>query len=257
MVDKIPLHLRQNAICEIAQKSQNISISDLATKFNVSEMTIHRDLSQLEQENLIRRHRGFIKPAERMEFEFDFATRRRSNNKYKKAIAACALKFVKPENKIILDTGTTTLEVAYLLENIDNLTVITPSIAVASVLQFTSNVHTILLGGDLIKGAPDLTGILTKTNLDMFIADVTFQGIDGIGLNGELFNADIRLAEVDKKMRSRSKQNYILCDSSKIGKTEFASNGYLKEITALITDKKIKPDQLEQLKKYTNVIVAS
>jgi DeoR/GlpR family transcriptional regulator of sugar metabolism len=113
------------------------------------------------------------------------------------------------------------------------------------------------LGGIIRKGSPDLTGVVAEKVLDMFMVDIAFQGADGIGLNGELFNTDMRIAKVDQKMRKRANQTYVLCDSSKIGKIDFASNGSLAEVNALITDSGITPDQFQSLKKICSEIIVS
>jgi len=248
---------RKTHIADLVRQGKSLSAKQLAKTFNVSEMTIHRDLNKLQEEGQIERTYGSVLPAEKMEFEFDFATRRSANQKAKKAIAREALKFIQPGQRLILDTGTTTLELACLLKDFENLTVITPSLAVASVLQFSSGIQTVLLGGIIRKGSPDLTGVVTEKVLEMFMVDMVFQGADGIGLNGELFNSDMRIAKVDQKMRRRAKHTYILCDSTKIGKIDFASNGSLSEVDALITDSKIDSDHLDALKKIkTQIIIA-
>lgn len=241
---------RRLKIRELLKTDQHVSISRLASMFTVSEMTIRRDLDKLEIAGQVRRTRGGAMPAERMDFEFDFALRRQAQNREKKAIAKKAFELIKPGQKIILDTGTTTLELAYLLRDSQDLTVITPSLAVASVLQFSSGVQTILLGGIIRTGSPDMTGPVTETNLDMFAADIAFQGTDGIGLDGTLYNGDLRLAKIDKKIRSRAEKTYILCDSTKIGKTALVTNGFICEVQALITDKRITVEHraaLEQM----------
>jgi DeoR/GlpR family transcriptional regulator of sugar metabolism len=249
---------RQDIIRLMIKEDKAFAVRDLAKEFNVSEMTIHRDLNQLQKEGHIIRTHGGVVPAERMEFEFDFAARRGANRKAKDAIAREAMQFIKPGHRIILDTGTTTLGLAYLLRDFKDLTVITPSLAVASVLQFSAGVQTILLGGILRTGSPDLTGVVTEKVLDMFMADIVFQGADGIGLNGELFNADMRIAKVDQKMRCRATKTYILCDSSKIGKTDIASNGLLSEVDALFTDSRINHEYLAGLEKTgTKIIICN
>ncbi|MCE5186877.1 MAG: DeoR/GlpR family DNA-binding transcription regulator [Planctomycetaceae bacterium] len=246
---------RINQIAKLVRQSKLLPVKELAKTFQVSEMTIHRDLNKLQEQGHIERVYGGVLPAEKMEFEFDFANRRAANQKAKRAIAQEALKLINPGSRIVLDNGTTTLELACLLKDHENLTVITPSLAVASMLQFSAGVQTVLLGGILRKGSPDLTGVVTEKVLDMFMADMAFQGADGISLNGELFISDMRIARVDQKMRRRAKQTYILCDSSKIGKTDFASNGTLAEVDALITDSKINPEDLDSLKKTSTSII--
>jgi DeoR/GlpR family transcriptional regulator of sugar metabolism len=248
---------RQAKITALIKAHQEVGITNLASVFGVSEMTIRRDLDNLAGTGRVKRTHGGATVAEKMEFEFDFGERRKRNKKYKKIIAIEAFKLIKPKQKVILDTGTTTLELAYLLRDFGDITVITPSLAVASVLQFSPKIETILLGGVIRKGSPDLTGVIAESVLDMFSVDIVFQGADGIGLNGELYNSDIRIANVDKKMRQRARVTYILSDSSKIGKTEFAVNGYLSEAQALITDERISDEQLKSLNKSgAKIIIA-
>ncbi len=257
MVTKYTSVQRKKHISDLVRQGKSLVVKQLAKTFHVSEMTIHRDLNRLQEQGHIERTYGGVLPTEKMEFEFDFTTRRSANRKAKRAIAQASLKFIMPGHSVILDTGTTTLELAYLLKDFENLTVITPSLAVASVLQFSSGVQTVLLGGIIRKGSPDLTGVVTEKVLDMFMVDIAFQGADGIGLNGELFNSDMRIAKVDQKMRRRAQRTYILCDSSKIGRIDFASNGLLKEVDALITDNKIAPEHLDLLDKINTQIIVS
>ena len=239
---KISVVERHSRICELLKDNKQVSIVQLAQMFDVSEMTVHRDLRKLEEDGRIRRTRGGAIPAERMEFEFDFALRRRARQKEKQAIAEEALKFIEPGQRIILDAGTTTLAVAYLLRDFQNITVITPSLAVGSVLQFSAGIETVLLGGIIRHGSPDLTGIVTETNLDMFAVDIAFQGADGIGLDGTLYTDDMRIVKVDQKIQKRAAKSYILADSSKIGKTALATYGYVYQVNALITDNAIDPE---------------
>ena len=254
--NSVPASDRLARIRGLLTERPSVSISELARLFKVTEMTIHRDLAKLEQASQIRKTHGGAVAAERMIFEFDFAARRQANLKAKQAIAREAVKLVEPGSRLILDTGTTTLELAYLLKDFQNITVITPSLAVASVLQFSRGVQTILLGGIICEGRPDLTGAITESILDTLAADIAFQGADGIGADGMLYNADTRIARVDQKMRQRAKHNYILCDSSKIGKTALAASGFVNEIDALITDSRINKAQVTTFKKIgTKVII--
>jgi DeoR/GlpR family transcriptional regulator of sugar metabolism len=131
-------------------------------------------------------------------------------------------------------------------------------LAVASELQFSRSVQTVLLGGLIRRGSPDLTGSVTEGVLDMFAADIAFQGADGIGLDGSLYNADMGLARVDRKMRQQAERMYILADSSKIGKTALVRQSFLQDVDGLITDSGIAPGHRKAFKQLgVNVIVVS
>ena len=236
---KLTAQQRLAEIRQFLKDDQQVSVPELSKKFGVTQMTIHRDLDKLQQSGHIKKTWGGAVPSEKMEFEFDFTQRRQSRTKEKQAIAAKALEFISPGQRIVLDTGTTTLELAYLLKDLKDITIITPSLAVASILQFSSGIETVLLGGIIRKGSPDLTGLVTESNLDMFTADIAFQGADGISLDGTLYTEDMRIVKVDQKIRQRAVKNYILADSSKIGKIALATNGSINEVDALITDDKI------------------
>lgn len=213
-----------------------ISVAALAREFGVSEMTIRRDLAALEAGSQVQRTHGGAMLTERMMLEFDYRDRRELNRPCKRAIAAEARKLVKPGQRLILDTGTTTLELASLLQDAEDLTVITPSLAVASELQHTPGVEVILLGGAIREGSPDLTGPVTEHCLELLAADIAFQGADAIGLDGSLYNTDLRLAKVDALMRRRSTRSCLMADHTKIGRTELARCGSMRDVDIFITD---------------------
>lgn len=256
--NQISVEHRRSRISELLQNEKRVSIPQLAEMFGVSEMTIRRDLDKLAESGRARRTHGGAVPAERMVFEFDFVSRRNSNRKAKQAIALEAAKMIEPGQRIILDPGTTTLELAHLIKDKQDLTVITPSLAVASELQFSEGIQTILLGGVIRPGSPDLTGMITEAVLDMFSADIAFQGADGIGLDGALYNADIQISSVDKKIRSRAERSFILADSSKIGKSALALYGFVQQVDGLITDAGITDGAMQGFRNIgANVIIVN
>jgi len=235
-VKNLPSAARQSQIRERFASGPGVSVSELAREFDVSEMTIRRDLAVLEGQSHIQRTHGGAFLSQRMMLEFDYRGRREVNRAAKAAIAAEARKLVQPGQRLILDTGTTTLEFAALLKDGKDLTVITPSLAVASELQHAAGVEVILLGGVIRRGSPDLTGPVTENCLELFSADFAFQGADGIGDDGAIYNSDLRLARVDKLMRRVARRSCLLADHTKIGTTALARNGTLADVDIFITD---------------------
>jgi DeoR family fructose operon transcriptional repressor len=200
-VKRLPSAARQSQIRQRLAERPGVAVSDLARAFGVSGMTIRRDLAALEAKAHVQRTHGGAVLAERMILEFDYRERRETNRAAKRAIAAAARRLVRPGQRLILDNGTTSLELAALLQDGEDLTVITPSLAVASELQHAAGVEVILLGGVMRRGSPDLTGPVTEHCLELFSADFAFQGADGIGDDGTIYNTDLRLARVDRMMR--------------------------------------------------------
>lgn len=246
---KLTSAARHARIRERLSAQAGVSISELAADFGVSEMTVRRDLAALEDQSHVQRTHGGAVLTERMILEFDYRERRERNRDAKRAIAAEARKLVKPGDRVILDTGTTTLELACLLRDGENLTVITPSLAVASELQHAAGVEVVLLGGVLRRGSPDLTGPVTEHCLELFSADIAFQGTEGIGLDGSLYNTDLRLARVDRLMRKLASRSCILADTTKVGRTALARSGSLSEVDFLIINAGTPPEVLRRYSK--------
>jgi DeoR/GlpR family transcriptional regulator of sugar metabolism len=236
-VKNLPSAARQAKIRDRFAERPGVSISELARTFGVSEMTIRRDLTALEGKAHIRRTHGGAVLTQRMMLEFEYRDRRETNRGPKTAIAAAARKLIRRGQRLILDTGTTTLELAALLKDGEDLTVITPSLAVASELQDASGVEVILLGGVIRRGSPDLTGPVTEHCLELFAADIAFQGADAIGLDGSIYNSDLRLARVDRLMRRVARRCCVLADHTKIGHTALGRSGSMRDIDTFITDK--------------------
>lgn len=239
---KWPAAARQRHIADALARDAAVSIASLAEELGVSEMTVRRDLEALEKTASIQRTHGGAILSERMIFEFDYRERQKARLKQKIAIAEAALKLIEPGQRIILDTGTTTLQLARLLRPIENLTIITPSLAVASELQFCDTLEVILLGGKIRKGSPDLTGPVTEHCLDLFAADWVFQGAESIGLDGSIYNVDLHLGQVDRKMRTKATQSCLLADSSKVGSSALVRTGSIGDFDYFITDKEISKD---------------
>ena len=252
---KWPAAARQRFIADALTRDAAVSISELAVELGVSEMTVRRDLEVLEKSSSIQRTHGGAVLSERMIFEFDYRERQKASLEQKLAIARAALQLIKPGQRIILDTGTTTLQLARLLATIERLTIITPSLAVASELQFADNLEVILLGGKIHKGSPDLTGPVTEHCLDLFAADWVFQGAESIGLDGSVFNVDLQLGQVDRKMRTKATRSCLLADSSKIGGSALVRTGSLADFDCFITDSGISNRFLQTAKRLTPRVI--
>jgi len=240
----LPAEGRKLRIREWLFNHQSASIADLAVRFAVTEMTIRRDLDDLAREGHVQRTRGGAVLTDRMVFEFDFRAQRQAERPAKRSIARAAAELVQPGHRLLLDAGTTILELAMCLRDHRDLTVVTTSLAVVSELQFSEGIELVLLGGTIQRGNPAVTGPVTEHCLDLFAVDLLFYGADGIGLDGALYNADVRHAPVFKKMRRYARRTYVLSDSTKVGRTALARNGWLAEVTGLITDDRIDPETL-------------
>ena len=165
--------------------------------------------------------------------------------------------FIKDGQTIILDTGTTTLEIARALRGKRKITIITTSLAVVSELQFDVDIELILLGGYLRDGSPDLHGPLTEQNLEMFRVNITFLGADAVGGDGVIYTNDLRVKKLDVIMAKISEKIIPVADSSKFNKQALCKIIGPKQYDTLITDKGIDKRIIKKFEKMSiNVIVA-
>lgn len=210
---------RLEAIRQELLRADEVSIEALAGRFGVSGMTVRRDLELLESRGDAIRTHGGAALARRLTFEFSFRDRQNANRRQKSCIADRAAQYVQEGHVVMLDTGTTTLEIARRMIECRNVTVITTSLAIVSALQFAAGVRVVLLGGFLRGGSPDLHGPLTEQNVEMFRADIAFMGADAVDHDGNTYADDLQVVHLDRKMANHAAQVIVVADSSKFGRT--------------------------------------
>jgi DeoR/GlpR family transcriptional regulator of sugar metabolism len=229
------VHGRQQRIREALQDGKERSVAELATKFEVSAMTIRRDLAELEElGEVVRTHGGAVLSRPSV-IEFRFQQRGQDRSAAKRAIANAALALLKPGLSLTLDTGTTTLELAKQLATISHLKVLTSSLAAASVLYGHDHLELVLLGGMARKGHPDLYGELTEDNVRRFRVDIAFLGADALLADG-LYTGDANVARVSKAIIAGAQRRILLADSSKFSRQAFRRFATWPEVSAVITD---------------------
>jgi DeoR/GlpR family transcriptional regulator of sugar metabolism len=251
------LSIRHKKILEMIAKEQECSVKHLAKSCNISEITIRRDLQALASEGKIIRTHGGGAIAERVVFEFNFLNTSQKHLDAKRRIAVEAVQLIGDASSIILGAGTTTLEIAKLLKNKENLTVITTSLPIASELQFCEHLDILLIGGFLRHNSPDLTGALTESNLESLHADIAFLGADAIDLDGGIYDESINVARMLNKMVEASSKIYAVAAHSKFGKKALSRYSHLSSWNGVIVDDKISEIDREQLiKNNVNIIIA-
>ena len=146
------------------------------------------------------------------------------------------MEHIRPGNVIALDSGTTTFELAKLLENIPNLTIITNDLKIATLLEQNENSTVILLGGMLRPKFHCTIGSSVLNALDTLYIDTAFLGTNGLSLRRGLSTPRIETADIKRKMISIAGNVIVLTDSSKVNNEAFASFASLSDINTLITD---------------------
>lgn len=233
-------------------------MESLSRSLGVSDMTVRRDLQRLAQSGRIVRTHGGAAPSEQVTFEFQFLRRAKLNQQQKDQIGARAARLVQDGQSVLLDSGTTTLALARHLRARQGVTVITTSLPIASALQHVPNIETLLLGGFVRRGTPDLGGALTESNLESLHADLAFVGADGIDEAGNLYNVSLSVARMLAKMAACATQAFVVADGSKLGRTALSRFGNAGKWSGLITDEQASPHVVTALRGVgVNVILAS
>lgn len=229
-----------------------VSISDLALRLNVSEMTIRRDLKILEDDHLLKRTHGGAASASGRSYEPPLMIRNESEMEAKINIGKFAANLVENGDSIALDIGSTTFEVAKNLVSKKNLTIITPGLYIANLFLNKPDIRTILPGGIIRHGEGSLTGQLTKLAFEGLFVDKLFLGLGGISSQAGCTEYNWEDSLVKQAMLKSAKEVIAVVDATKFEIIAFAQVCPLSGIKRLITNRP-PPDSLYQALKEANV----
>lgn len=227
---------RKEKIIEMLKEDGSAKVAELARIFKVTEVTIRQDLEKLETEGLIIREHGgaYLKNVADQVQSFSLANQ---DNLDKKAIIARkCLDFIEDGDTIILDSGSTTTEIAKLLRGHKNLTVITNALNIALLLGVEPNIEVIMTGGEFKPPTLSLTGQKAADFFKGLNVQKLFLATAGISLKSGLTYPSISDLVVKKAMIEAAETTYLVADSTKMGKNALASLGALSLIDYIITD---------------------
>ena len=213
-------------------------------------MTIRKDLDILHLRGLIHRTHGGALPAARHGVLEDPTLREKEKlqRKEKLSIAAAAARLVSEGQVIILDSGTTTTEIARALRNFKNLTIVTNAVNIAAELA-NSPVEVILTGGTVRKNSFSLVGPIAEETLRGLSADILFLGVDGFDVKHGLSTPNLQEAKVNRVMVEIAKRTVATCDSSKFGRRSLSLIVEPSALQQVITDRGISKADMQVLRK--------
>jgi DeoR/GlpR family transcriptional regulator of sugar metabolism len=249
MSDILPLQ-RQQILLKAIQDNGIISYKELKYLVDVSESTLRRDLKELEGQELIRLDRGAAVCIQR---ESSLHLQSLNTDDYfleKEAIGKAAASLIKNGETIILDSGTTTLELAKSIDPGINITCVTNALLIAVELGKKPNVDVIVVGGSINHTGQALAGPLAISNLQGIHAQKVFLGAAGITEEMGVSNYNLNLIEVRKAMIEISEEAIVLADHSKFGRNGLASVASLTNIQRIITSWGISEKDQQMLSKY-------
>ena len=236
---------RREKIYELIQEDGSAKVIDLARIFKVTEVTIRQDLEKLEKNDLIIKEHGgaFLKNIK--DQVQSFSLRPQKNTDKKQLIALKCVEFIQNGDSIILDSGTTTTEIAKHLKGFKNLQVITNALNIALMLGAEPGIELVVTGGEFKPPTLSLTGQKAADFFKGINVQKLFLATAGISLKSGLTYPSISDLVVKKAMIDTADITYLVADSTKIGKSAFASLGALSLIDFIITDNGIEEKHKE------------
>jgi DeoR family transcriptional regulator of aga operon len=239
---------RRKSILSQINESGQVLVHELSNEFSVSEVTIRNDLEQLEKKNLLIRARGGAIKAERgVGIDYRLSEKDKLNSDEKARIGRRAAQLINEHDTIILDSGTTTIEIAKNLSHLNDLTVISNAINIISQLIQLKNLNLIIPGGYLRKNSLSLVGPLAEKNLQNLYVDKVFIGVDGFDTKHGIYTPNIEEAYFNEIMIKIAKEVIVVCDSSKFQRRSLAYICGIDKIHSVVTDNGIPDEDRKRL----------
>lgn len=237
---------RRLAIINEIQKNGSGDINQLAVTFNVSTMTIRRDLAKLEQDGLIRIEYGGAILNDGAMFEYDMSMKLLDHKQEKERIARSCLDIIRDGDSIYLDSGTTVLEISKLLSRKKNIKIMTHSLLVANALAST-DVNLIMAPGQFRNTSMAYMGQLTDSFIRSFKFDKYFLSAEGIEWNKGVSVPDIVDGVTKKTIIEQSDFVVGVMDSSKFNKSFRYKICDISKIDMVITDQGLSDDEEKRI----------
>lgn len=226
---------RRRQIVALARRDGQVSVVGLAGQLAVAQETIRRDLADLERQGLLHRVHGGAFPAERISFEGDVSIRQDRNPEEKARIGQRAVAEAEGAEVVYIDEGSTPVQLARALNPEQQLTIVTPSIPVATVFQNHPRVSTFLLGGSVRAQSMATTGDWASRMLAELVIDVAFLGTNGFTLAHGFTCPDVGVAAVKRSAIAAARRSVLIADSARFGTDSFVSFASITDVDTVIT----------------------
>lgn len=244
-------------ILELLKGRTILRTQDIIEHLGVSRETVRRDLKRLEEQGLVRRVYGGVTSVRRALDEPPYATRESSQADEKRAIGMAAAELVSDGEVVILDGGTTVMEVARQLHRVANLTVLTNSLRAAYELTPNPSISVYVLGGRVRQGDVSTSGYLAESGLRDFHVDKAIIGAGGVSPDEGVTDYYEPEARLRRLMTERASQVIVVADHTKMGAVAFVNCCDAKSIDVCVTSWRADEQIVRELRgKGVEVIVA-
>lgn len=239
---------RRERIVQSLLDHGRVLVAELSERFGVSAVTIRADLDHLESQGLALRNHGGATLAHAPLPEQDVRQKDRINSTSKESIGVRAAQLVRPGDNIIIDSGSTTLNLARHLHDLREVTVMTNGLNIASALADAEGISLLLTGGALRRQSLSFHGAQAEACVSAYSFDTLFLGVDGIDLQFGLSTHDEAEARLNHRMVERARKVVVLADASKFGRVALHRIARMDEVDVVIADAALDEGQREGLR---------
>jgi DeoR/GlpR family transcriptional regulator of sugar metabolism len=227
---------RRNEILQLIEERGKVEVGELSRRFKTSEATIRNDLKDLHGRGLVRRAHGGAVKLETVNVDPSLQVKAGIRSDEKRRIGEAAATLVNDGDSIILDSGTTTQQIARRIKNKKDLKVITNGLNIANELIGVTDVQLILLGGLVRQNSFSVVGHFAEEMLGQLSADKLFLAADAFDLDFGLSTPNLEESQVNHVMTRVAKETILVADSSKFGKRSLSRIVPLSAVQKIITD---------------------
>jgi DeoR family fructose operon transcriptional repressor len=235
---------RRRRILDVVNSGKAVTVEELSQMLDVSPSTVRRDLRFLESRGLVfRTHGGAMSPIV-TNYEPTLAEKENAMVDEKRAIGRYAASLVEEGDTVIIDAGTTTIEIIRHLQ-VNKAVIVTNFLRVANELSYKADIEVIFTGGNFRFSTQAMVGPVAENFLEHIKADKAFIGTNGITIEG-FSTPNILEAKTKRAMVQSAEKVFVVSDSSKFGKESFVRFADLDEVDRIITDWHLEEDERHQ-----------
>ncbi|MET0702169.1 MAG: DeoR/GlpR family DNA-binding transcription regulator [Mycobacterium sp.] len=239
---------RHRLLTEAVMAAGTMTIEDLAKTLNVSVMTVHRDLDQLEAQNVLRKSRGAATALPSSTVESNDAYRRAQQRSEKAELTAAALEFIQPGQTVMLDDSTTLLPLLDQLGTRAPLTVVSNSLSVTNALVDSEDIQLVLVGGEYHGWCNAFMGQMASDAIGALHADVLIMSTSAV-IGGACFHQQQDTVSIKRAMMSAASSTVLLVDHTKFERRAMFRLCGLDEFDHVIVDSKTPDDVVDGIRK--------
>jgi DeoR/GlpR family transcriptional regulator of sugar metabolism len=247
---------RQRAISEAVMAEGAVRIDELAERFDISLMTVHRDLDELESRGLLRKSRGVATALSSSLVESSDVFRLGRQQAEKESLARAVLDYIEPGQAVFLDDSTTVLHLARMLPDKAPLTVITNVLTIINQLTTARGISLIGLGGNYYNWCSAFMGRMTNESIATLRADTFIMSTSAI-TDDTCFHQTPETVDTKRAMFDAAATRILLVDHTKFEKRALHALAHLTEFDLVIVDEKTDASHIERLRRQGVTVVVA